>query len=102
MLITHPEEGARAFAVALVERRIAACANLLPVQSVYRWRGALEEGREMLLVVKTTLARMRELEEFLSEEHPYEVPECVVLQPTEVARPYLDWLFEALERGPER
>ncbi len=101
VLITHPEDGARAFATALIERRIAACVNQLRVQSVYRWRGTLEEGSEVLLVVKTTFARLQELEAFLSEKHPYEVPECVVLQPAEVARPYLDWLLEAVERGTE-
>ena len=51
--MTHPEEGAREFARRLVELRVAACCNLVPVTSVYRWQGQVEEDGEVLLVVKT-------------------------------------------------
>ena len=92
VLITHPARGARAFARTLVERRMAACVNLLPIASVYRWRGALEEAREVLLIAKTSAARLSALERHVVAEHPYEVPECVALDPARVEPRYLAWL----------
>jgi periplasmic divalent cation tolerance protein len=94
VLITAPDEAlARKIASALVSSGAAACVNLLPgVTSIYRWKGAVEEAREVLLIAKTTAAHMAELERALKELHPYEVPECVALAPTFVARRYLEWL----------
>ena len=92
VLITHPEGGARDFARSLVERRLAACVNLVPATSVYRWRDAIEEDPEVLLIVKTTAARLGELERSLADDHPYDVPELVALTPTHVERAYLSWL----------
>jgi periplasmic divalent cation tolerance protein len=99
-LITAPDlETARTLARDLVSSGTIACANLVPgVESIYRWRGAVEESREVLLVVKTTAARLAELESRVSELHPYEVPELVVLAPEHVAAPYLAWL--AAETAP--
>jgi len=92
VLITHPARGARAFAHGLVEKRLAACVNLLAFESVYRWRGAVEGGRERLLVVKTTAAKLAALERHLARAHPYDLPECVALAPARVERRYLAWL----------
>jgi periplasmic divalent cation tolerance protein len=92
VLITHPEEGAEAFARGLVEARLAACVNLLHAQSVYRWRGALHSDPEALLVVKTMAARLAELERHLAQHHPYDVPECVALEPAQVEERYQAWL----------
>jgi len=94
VLVTHPPRGAQAFARSLVGRRLAACVNLVPVSSVYRWRGKVERAREVLLVVKSTGGRLRELERHVRDEHPYECPEFVVLEPRHVARGYLRWLVE--------
>ena len=55
-LVTHPVDGAQAFARRLVEERLAACVNVLPVTSVYRWEGAVQEDPESLLVIKTSSA----------------------------------------------
>jgi periplasmic divalent cation tolerance protein len=94
VLTTAPDrEQATRIARALVERSLAACANLLPgARSIYRWQGAIEESDEVLVVLKTTQARIRELERALLELHPYEVPECVVLAPFHVEGKYLAWL----------
>ena len=96
VLVTAPDvDGARASARELVGRRIAACASLVPgIESVYRWRGAIEEAREVLIVVKTTAGRIDALERALAELHPYEVPECVALAPSSVAARYAAWLSE--------
>jgi len=101
VLITHPVEGAAAFAREIVERRLAACVNLAEVTSVYRWGGAVESEPERLLVVKTGADRLAELERFLAGHHPYELPECVALAPDRVEPRYLDWLLGETASGSE-
>jgi periplasmic divalent cation tolerance protein len=77
----------------MVERSLAACVNLVPgVTSIYRWKGALEESAEVLMLAKTTAARVAEFEALLVELHPYDTPECVVLEPAHVEAKYLRWL----------
>ena len=95
VLVTAPDLAcARALARGLVERRLAACVNLVPgLESVYRWEGKIESASEVLLLVKTTAGHLRELESFLAAEHPYDVPECIALEPAEVESSYLAWLL---------
>ena len=77
---------------------MAACVNRVPgVTSVYRWQGAIEESAEVLLIIKTSSVKLTALEAALRELHSYEVPEFVVLQVADGSRPYLDWLFAAVE-----
>ena len=99
VLVSHPEEGATAFARSLVERGLVACVNLLPVTSVYRWEGAVTEDSEVLLIAKTGVARIAELERFVKDEHPYDVPELVALAPEHVERGYLAWVLEQTRAG---
>jgi periplasmic divalent cation tolerance protein len=102
VLTTAPDaEVARSLARLLISRRAAACVSIVPhLTSVYRWEGAVREDQELLLVVKTTAAGALLVERLLAEEHPYDVPECVVLEPTSVAAPYLAWLVGACGPGP--
>jgi periplasmic divalent cation tolerance protein len=91
------EEDARRLAKALVERRLTACVNVIgPVRSVYRWKGTIEEDRELLLLIKTRKDRFEELERALAELHPYEVPELIALPIEHGATAYLRWLDESL------
>jgi periplasmic divalent cation tolerance protein len=78
---------------ALVEERLAACANIVPgMTSIFRWRGAIERESEALIILKTTAADVEALERRVVELHPYEVPEVVAL-PVEAGHgPYLDWV----------
>ena len=92
LLVTHPPRGAEAFARGLVEERLAACVNLVPLASVYRWQGKVERAREVLLVVKTTVGRVAALERRVRASHPYECPEFVVLAADHAAAPYARWL----------
>jgi len=100
VLVTAPDLAcARRLAHGLVERRLAACVNLVPgMESIYRWQGAIESSSEVLLVVKTAAGRMGEIEAYLESEHPYDCPECIALQPARVERAYLEWLLA--ESGP--
>ena len=85
-----------AFAEALVEARLAACVNLLPVmESVYRWRDALEHERERQVIIKTSLSRVDALWERVRDLHPYQVPEFVVLPIVDGNDAYLQWLGDS-------
>jgi periplasmic divalent cation tolerance protein len=93
------EEDAVRLAGALVERRLAACVNVLPgVRSIYRWQGALQDDRELLLLVKTTRQRLAAASAAIGELHPYEVPEIVVLGTEFVSAAYGAWLRDAVQR----
>ena len=83
---------AAAMARTLVDERLAACVNVLPVMlSVYRWKGAVEQDREQQLVIKTAASRVAALEARVRELHPYELPEFLVLSASG-SRAYLDWI----------
>jgi periplasmic divalent cation tolerance protein len=80
----------------LVEERLAACVNILPVMtSVYRWKDGIEQGTEHQLVMKTTRARVPALWERLRELHPYEVPEFVIVPILDGNQTYLEWIGES-------
>jgi periplasmic divalent cation tolerance protein len=86
-------ESAERIASILVERRLAACVNIgMPVQSVYRWQGAVEHASEIPLMIKTSQARYAELESTLLAEHPYEVPEILAFSASSGAAAYLNWI----------
>ena len=84
---------AEKLAEALVEKRAAACVNILgPCRSVYRWKGALQKDDEHLMLIKTSAERYAMLEEAIRAAHPYELPEIVAV-PIERGLPaYLDWV----------
>jgi periplasmic divalent cation tolerance protein len=93
-------EDAERIAVALVERRLAACVNIVAgVVSVYRWKGGIEKDDERLLIIKTRRDRLDALEEALVSLHPYEVPELIVLPIEGGHAPYLAWLDESARDG---
>jgi len=93
------EEEARKIAQALVERRVAACVNVVgPIQSVYRWKGAVERASEHLLIIKTTAAAFPRVRDAIHELHSYDLPECVMLQIEAGSEEYLKWLGEAVDR----
>jgi len=101
LVMTSSEEQATLIARALVTERLAACVNLVAlVQSIYRWRGKIEDQRESMLVIKTRASLFRQVERRVRELHSYEVPEVIAIRVAAGSRPYLDWLFEAT--GPER
>lgn len=86
---------AQSIAQALVERRLAACVNILaPCRSVYRWQGKVEEASEIPLLIKSTAARYAELESALRELHPYEVPEIIALPIAAGLPAYLGWVTQ--------
>ncbi|MBI1787237.1 MAG: divalent-cation tolerance protein CutA [Acidobacteria bacterium] len=90
------EEG-EAIARKLVEGRLAACVNVLPgARSFYRWKGAIENAAECLLVIKSRRDLSARLCAELEKAHSYEVPEALVLQVVDGATNYLNWLTQEL------
>lgn len=88
-------ETAQTIAAALVERRMAACVNILPgVTSVYRWQDAVEQADECLLLIKTTRDRYPDLEHDIRARHPYELPEIVAVSIERGLPGYLRWIGE--------
>ena len=94
VLVTAPDlKTARALAKAALSARLIACANLVPkIESHYWWQGKIESGTEVLLVLKTTKARLAALEKLILARHPYDTPEFLVLSPGAGSKKYLDWL----------
>lgn len=93
--ITCPEKDAARIARSVVERRLAACVNIVPtVRSVYRWKDAICDESESLLVVKTTRDRFDALKAGVLEVHPYEVPEVIALPVIAGHAPYLKWVAD--------
>lgn len=89
-------EEAERIAREVVELRLAACANLVPVTSIYRWKGELERSAEVLLVIKTNGQEFEALREAIVARHTYEVPEVIAL-PVEAGHvPYLTWIAESV------
>lgn len=95
VLCTFPDSGqARQIGTVLVEKQLAACVNLIPaVESIYRWEGKVESATEVLAIFKTTATAFPDFEKALSELHPYEVPEIIRLNPSEVSGPYRNWIL---------
>ena len=90
-------EDAENIAREMVERRLAACVNILPpVTSVYRWQGEVTREPEHLLLMKTRTDRFEALRARLVEIHPYETPEVVALPVAAGHAPYLQWIADSL------
>jgi periplasmic divalent cation tolerance protein len=90
---------ARKIARALVEKRLAACVNIVsgPVESIYRWRGKVERGRERLMVVKTSLKRLGQAEAEVLRLHSYETPEFLVVAAAAGSNGYLSRMEKSLK-----
>jgi periplasmic divalent cation tolerance protein len=87
------QEEARKIAQALVERRLAACVNIVPhVESIYRWQGKVETAEEWLLLIKTQAELFDRVHDAVKELHSYDLPECVMLEVTAGSQKYLDWI----------
>ncbi len=82
-------------ALELVERGLAACVKIDPnVRAVYRFKGELHDHSEIRLMVKFASSKGQAIESFIKANHPYEIPEWIVLRPESVCQKYLDWVTE--------
>ncbi len=102
LVTTGSEEQARSIARVLVGERLAACVNIIgPIRSIYRWREAVEDEPEYLLLIKTRAQLYDKVERRVRELHTYEVPEVLALAIDRGSRPYVQWLLEST-RGSAR
>lgn len=87
-------------AKSLVEKRLAACANLIPgITSWYWWEGRVNQDQEVLLMIKTSRDKFAALEKEVLRLHSYAVPEIIALQIVEGSKNYLNWIEESLKGG---
>lgn len=99
VLTTYPSREAALTAVeGALASRLAACANLFPIDSRYWWNEKLETASETLVVFKTVPKRVGALFQYLGESHPYEVPEIAELDVPRIANRYLRYLADTLDR----
>lgn len=85
---------AHELATRLVENRLAACVQILPIESVYAWQGAVQHGAEILLLIKTRRELYPPLEAFIKEVHGYDVPEIIQLPVEAGSDTYLHWIAD--------
>jgi periplasmic divalent cation tolerance protein len=95
VMAANQDESAR-IAQALVEEKLAACVNIVgPVNSIYRWRGVIENTSEYMMVIKAPARHFSKLERRVRELHSYEVPEIVAVTVAAGSNPYIAWLAES-------
>ena len=94
-MATFPDaEAADRILNGLLDQRLAACAQTMPIHSAYRWQGAVNRDSEVLALIKTKAALYPEVEAFILARHPYEVPEIVWLPIAAGSEAYLRWMGE--------
>ena len=92
------EEEAERIAAALVERRLAACVQVIgPISSHYRWQGEVERSQEWLCLVKTEASRYPEVEAAIAELHSYDQPEIIATPIVAGSAGYLDWIARSVK-----
>src|ERR1700730_6617309 len=90
-------EEARSIALALVERQLAACVNIVPqIESVYRWHGKIETQSEFLVLIKNTRGAFDRLCDALTELHSYDLPECIQIGVEDGSAASLEWIGESV------
>jgi periplasmic divalent cation tolerance protein len=95
---TGSQEEARQIARALVERKLAACVNIIPaVESTYWWKGKIETASEWTLLIKTVRTNFEAIRDAIRELHSYDLPECIAVTVDEGSAEYLNWITESVE-----
>jgi periplasmic divalent cation tolerance protein len=96
-------EEAQKIARQLVERKLAACVNIVPqITSIYRWKDQVEEARECLLIVKTTGSAFVQIREAIGELHSYDLPECISVRIENGSPEYLQWIGESVQKATRK
>jgi periplasmic divalent cation tolerance protein len=92
MYCTAPPLHSAGLARSLIGKNLAACVNITPVRSLYRWKGDVCDDEEHLLIIKTRRELVEPVITAIKAEHPYEVPEIIALPVIAGYAPYLDWV----------
>jgi len=90
---TESREEAGKIAAVLVEKRLAACVQVVgPIHSTFRWEGRVQDAEEFLLLCKVSAERLKEATALIEELHSYDVPEVLAFEVTDGSRSYLEWV----------
>lgn len=93
LVTTSSEEEGREIAQALIEKKLAACVNLIKdIESIYRWKGKILDEREVLILIKTRKKLYKSVEGEVKKLHSYEVPEIIALPIISGSKDYLYWI----------
>jgi len=96
MTTTDSLDEARSIAAALVERRLAACAQIASIQSFYTWQGAVQNDDEFRILIKTTAERYADVEAAILEMHSYDLPAIVAFDFAQAYGPYAEWVADSV------
>jgi len=96
LVTTASKEESELIAAALVESRLAACVNIFPISSIYRWQGQIQSDSEYQLFIKTDIQLFSDIEAKIKELHSYLVPEIIAIDIVAGSGSYLNWLGESL------
>ncbi|MCS6928900.1 MAG: divalent-cation tolerance protein CutA [Saprospiraceae bacterium] len=97
--VTHPDESvARQIAKQVVEKRLVACANVFPIQSIYWWDGEVQHEGEWVSILKTSLELEAEVEQALRALHPYQTP-CFLRFEVRANEDYERWIHESTTKA---
>jgi periplasmic divalent cation tolerance protein len=97
--VTCPNfENAEILSKDLVEKNLAACANIFPgIISIYRWKGKIETDHECFVILKSTSENREKIYDFIKKNHPYENPECVGFTIEDGLPLYLQWIIDSVK-----
>lgn len=103
ILTTMPDEaGANRLARTLIEGSLAACVNILPaMQSIYSWKGNLQQGTEQQLLIKTLEKHYHAVETCIHDNHPYELPEIIAVPISKGLPEYMQWIDKSCQTPDE-
>jgi periplasmic divalent cation tolerance protein len=88
---------ARKIGRTLVGERLAACVNIFPITSIFRWKDNIDEANEFGIIVKTRSDTVKKIEKRVKEIHSYEVPCVVSMKIDEGSEKYLEWIHESVD-----
>jgi len=95
---TTPDmESAEDISQKLIESKLAACCNIISnMKSVYFWKNKIQHDQEQLILIKTLASKFTSVQELISAEHPYDLPEIVSVKIADVSKSYLSWITETV------
>ncbi|HDH31655.1 MAG TPA: divalent-cation tolerance protein CutA [Candidatus Wolfebacteria bacterium] len=81
----------------IIEKKLAGCVNIWPINSMYFWKNEFKEEEETVLLIKTIEARLQEIEDLIQGSHSYSVPCIATIDIKRINRPYKEWLAQCIE-----
>ena len=98
VIVTYPDkEAAKKVAGLLVEERLAACAQIFPIESIYSWEGKIFDENEIMLFIKTKTSMFDKVSAFIRKNHSYDVPEIIQIPITDGLPEYLRWIGDNVD-----